>query len=631
MSFLNPLALLWALLAIPVVVLYLLRVRVRRVPMATTMFWEQAFEEKQPRALWRQLRHLTSLLLQLLFLACVVFALADPIFDSSVQQQQRTVVVLDTSASMQAVDSSGTSVFLKAGGYVQQQIAGLRYGDEMAFVVTGNQAQVACGLTTHPRTLQTALDQISVTDSIGQAADAIDLARRLLAGHPRGQILLVTDGHDDSTQLLAEQADVSVWQPDAVTGNVAITQFQVRRSLLDPVSFQVLVEVANFRDTPIDITVDLRLNDALLDVLPLSLNGGEIRTEVVEQTGNAGGVLVASMSSDVSDVLDVDNRAWAVLPDREPVPVVLVTAGNWFLQQALEAIDVVQLTVLDQAPAVLSPGTVLVLDGSVPSQVPSGPVLMIRPQTDTDLFDVSGTVQQPLVGKQSGSSRLLQHVQLDNVLMPEAVSIQPTADHELLIEAVSGEPLYVRFPRSQGDAVVLTIDLNQGDLPLRTAFPILLTNLLTWFSGDAELPPTVTAGTAMPVQVPAVMTAAESSLARPLRLTAPSGKVEFVSLENSTAVLPPLAETGIWTLQAGSEVADSNSNSEAAVSEAPVLIACNLANAEESRLKPQSESSPPLSSTVTRSGGKPLWFYAALIAVLLLITEWFLFQRRWIE
>ncbi|MEZ6046867.1 MAG: BatA domain-containing protein [Planctomycetaceae bacterium] len=57
----------WFLLAIPIVIFYLLKIRLRRVPVSTTMFWNQIYEEKKPRSIWQQLRHLLSLLLQLLF------------------------------------------------------------------------------------------------------------------------------------------------------------------------------------------------------------------------------------------------------------------------------------------------------------------------------------------------------------------------------------------------------------------------------------------------------------------------------------------------------------------------------------------------------------------------------------
>ena len=58
MSFANPAALLWAALAIPIVIFYILKLRLRRVPVSTVIFWRQIFEEKKPRSLWQRLRHL---------------------------------------------------------------------------------------------------------------------------------------------------------------------------------------------------------------------------------------------------------------------------------------------------------------------------------------------------------------------------------------------------------------------------------------------------------------------------------------------------------------------------------------------------------------------------------------------
>ena len=47
MSFANPTALLWALLAVPVVVFYVLKIRLKRVPVSTVIFWRQLFDEKR--------------------------------------------------------------------------------------------------------------------------------------------------------------------------------------------------------------------------------------------------------------------------------------------------------------------------------------------------------------------------------------------------------------------------------------------------------------------------------------------------------------------------------------------------------------------------------------------------------
>src|SRR3954451_19689868 len=107
MNLANPAALLWALLAVPIVVFYILKLRLRRVPVSTVIFWRQIFDEKKPRSLWERLRHLLSLACQLLLLALFIGALVEP-FLSSHQQAQRIVLIVDNSASMKATDVAPT-------------------------------------------------------------------------------------------------------------------------------------------------------------------------------------------------------------------------------------------------------------------------------------------------------------------------------------------------------------------------------------------------------------------------------------------------------------------------------------------------------------------------------------------
>src|SRR5262249_14526314 len=104
MSLVNPSALLLAGLALPIVVFYILQNRLRRLPVSTLLFLPQIFEETKPRSLWQRLRHLISLLLQLAFLALLVFAVADPIFRWQQARARRMVLIVDNSASMNARD-----------------------------------------------------------------------------------------------------------------------------------------------------------------------------------------------------------------------------------------------------------------------------------------------------------------------------------------------------------------------------------------------------------------------------------------------------------------------------------------------------------------------------------------------
>src|SRR5207247_7465089 len=104
MSLANPTALFWLLLAIPVVVFYILKIRLKRVPVSTVIFWRQIFDEKKPRSLWQRLRHLVSLLVQLLLLAILVVAVAEPFLDRDLAARRRVILVVDNSASMSATD-----------------------------------------------------------------------------------------------------------------------------------------------------------------------------------------------------------------------------------------------------------------------------------------------------------------------------------------------------------------------------------------------------------------------------------------------------------------------------------------------------------------------------------------------
>src|SRR5262245_44021773 len=89
----------------------------------------------------------------------------------------------------------------------------------------------------------------------------------------------------------------------------------------------------------------------------------------------------------------------------------------------------------------------------------------------------------------------------------------------------------------------------------------------------------------------------------------------------------PFDEIGVWSVRAiGIE--------KPATEESPPLVdlACNLANKTESDLRlPEAWQQ---ANTATSAAGsifvRPIWFYLIGAAWLLAITEWFLYQRRWI-
>ena len=655
LEFANPLGWWWAALAIPILLLYILKIRLRRQPVSTLLFWDQLFDEKKPRAWWQRLRHLLSLLLQLAFLLLVVAALTDPLWSWQKNRQRRIVLVVDNSASMRAVEEDGQSRLDKAKQSAEALVRSLRSGDRMAVLSAGGRTQVAIGMTDHQRSLLETIEKLPSTDGPTDVVAAVTAAERLLADEEQqGEILVITDGCFEQLAEVQAHKRVKVYGVAAARDNVAITRYQVRRSLLDAVGYQILLDVTNFSKEKRSCRAELNLAGELVDVVPLELERGATATRILDHTSAGGGELVAKL--DVADALATDNVALAVLPKRTPMPVVLATKGNVFLQGVLESIPLVELKIVDEAPSIAPPNGILVLDRMVPTQLPSGRVVVVDPQDSCDAWSLGDAIAQPIVAAVEADAPLTRHVRLDNVLFPGARQIKFAGEADALIRDPLDQPLFARLHRATGDAVVLTCSLEKGDLPLRIAFPVLMKNTIEWFQGNSgELRPAVATGQMVALDVsPATESGLQAPTTSPETITGKDGEIAVVeaasadtttemivvSPDNQTVPLMaaegqltigPLLETGLWTVRPAAQTgstASTQSNPADVLDPRVVRVACNLVDAAESDLRPRGELADVEGRALALWGGQSMWFYLTLVAACLIATEWWLYQRR---
>ena len=104
MSFVAPLALILGFLAIPIILLYTLRLRRREQAISSTLLWRALVRDQSANAPWQRLRRNIFLFLQLLILAALVLALARPYIMSADPVAGHVFVLLAASASMTATD-----------------------------------------------------------------------------------------------------------------------------------------------------------------------------------------------------------------------------------------------------------------------------------------------------------------------------------------------------------------------------------------------------------------------------------------------------------------------------------------------------------------------------------------------
>lgn len=689
MTFASPIALTLIALALPIVALYILKVRLRRVPVSTNLFWKQIYEEKTPRSLWQHFRDLTSLLLQLLMLLLLVLAVADPYFSSQLLQAKRVVLVLDNSASMRATDVRPTRLDA-ARRSALQVVDGLRFRDEMAIVLAGQTPEVIVGMTNHAPTLRQSLNAMEFTDNPTSLVAAIELGKQLLGKHSHGQVIVFSDGCVDeiatpepdisskkittSPAMSDKQSAASEESPRVVpieyrlfatdASNIGITQLQVRRSLVDPVGYEIFVTVKNASASPVACRLELSLNDIPVDVIPLRLKPEEVWRRSIEKISIDGGQISAALTriepaadsrrssiaadpanplnpsdppGDTSlDLLESDNVAWALLPARKTQKVLLVSPGNLFLTKVFEANRLVQITTQKTIPEQWPADSIIVLHGALPATLPPGNIFVIDPIGDCDQWTQGELLENPIVTEQDRYSPLMTHIRLDNILVPQARQLQFTTPPRALATSISGDVIYGEVKRSNGKCLVLSVNLDSSDLAFRTVFPILISNALGWFSGTSgELQNSVSTGDLTRLNV-------EMAADNVALLEAPSGRTSRVTIPDSSAssermmTLGPFNEAGIWKLTAEKSTTKKSTTSETSA-EPPThtfgQIAVNLANERETDLRPSKDlqESQVVKMNSETWMSKPLWFYLTIAACLLTCVEWFLYHRRFIS
>jgi len=306
MTLFNPSGLAWVLLAVPIVVLHLVRVRPRRRSVPAGFLWDRVFSTDRPRAAWWPWRGPVSLFVELAILALVVLALAEPLL----RRPQRLVLIIDNSASMNATDAAPTRLD-RAKEFARQRVAELGSRDQMAILSAGGPPAVLCGLTDRQDLLEKAVEAVSPTRAATRVQEAVTLGRGLLADSPDGKVLLLTDGCFDGLQELAAADDVEFIPVGAPAGNVAVTELAARRSLRDLSACQILVRAANFSDEPVACRVEIEMEGEPIVDVPAHLPAAGRWQRMFEITTAAGGRIFARL--DTPDVLPEDNCASTLL------------------------------------------------------------------------------------------------------------------------------------------------------------------------------------------------------------------------------------------------------------------------------------------------------------------------------
>jgi hypothetical protein len=487
---------LWLFSLAPIViVLYLLKVTRRRRTVSTIFFWQRVVEEQPHHALFHRLRNFLSLLLNLLILLCLILAAAQLRWPGFSSVERNTFLIIDNRARMQARDVAGRTRLDVAKKLARQILRRTSARNPTGLIILEEKPETEVALTDDAEELQRALNALQPTDTAGKLDDALQLAERILASRP-GRILLLSDEPARKPMSAIEFKQFGL--TNEFLDNVAIVGMEARALPENPETAEVFVKAANFSQSVKNVKVELTVDETLFDLKAIDLSPGESRAIIfsgisgLKRYANSRGLIVARIEG--QDALSTDNQAYALLPERKPILVLLVTRNNWFLENALKAGEANETQIVSPAnyrTSLNQAFDVVIFDRELPSGItldaPGNFLFLgVSPLPPAVLSD------HPVIVETDPGDPIMRFVDLNTSTILRAVRLPREIPGWTVRAPVAGAdgPLVVSLESSRRRRVIIAFDPIDSDLPVRVAFPLLIHNAVAWLANknsDAQV------------------------------------------------------------------------------------------------------------------------------------------------
>jgi len=604
-SLLNPWALFWIAAAAPVILMYFLKLKRKKVPVSSTWLWARSIQDIRVNAPFQKLRSSLLLFLQILLILLATFALSDPIGRTTPPDERRWVFLIDRSASMQMKDVL-PSRLEKAKETARALLKSCGPRDEVMVVAFANRAQVLTPLTADRATIERAIDAAEPADTVTRIQEAFRIAVSAVQPYKSRTIVILSDGRFEPLQTGSEQIELKYVPIGAQARNAAVTAIEVRRPQKADEPYTVFAQLDLFAKEETELPVELHVNGELKAIKKVKMapnSSGAVIFEVTKPEPQVVEVKIA-----MEDDLDADNRAWAVVrPDR---PRLLIAgSGNFFLEKALAQIrDMDAFSAEDFSKTSTGDYDIVVLHGILPESLPEGRYLILGELPKWEGLKAEGELAQPAVVDWDRRHPVARMVNFNGLYVKSAPKIGLPPFAAPIVEAPDNVPLIFSYEKGRTRAVVVTFKLLDSDWPLRLSFPLFLSNALDWLreEGHSQTRP----GEALRIRLADDETEVE--------ISGPGGrKSKLVGESGRDVVYGDTDRCGIYTVTRKKGVQ---------------RIALNLLDPQESRgtVEPEIKT---VSGQVTTGSAippvvRPYWRWLALAVFALLIGEWIIYHRR---
>lgn len=612
----------WFLLLIPLIIFYFLKLRRPRVDIPSLALWRQVISDQRVNSPFQKFKRNLLLLFQILLLCCLVLGAMQPYWSSGAQRAQYLPVLIDTSASMAALDvQGGKSRLDEAKEKVGKLIDDLLPDQRLCLIAVHSSARKLTDFTDNKRLLREALAELQVTHVPSRLEDGFRLAEALSRAFPIESVMLLSDGNAPADVEFELPFKLNFQRLNFGGPNVGIVDFNARRSKSGWDVF-ARVEGTIQRDgskgpptAKMMCEYQLVQNGQVIKQDAVAIDNGKAERLVFKISTDIPIALELRLLPDSFDSLSSDNLAFLNLPKPRPLAVYCPESMESF-RSALGTIPDINLYPSGEpTPAAVD---LKFADGPIST----GPTARVSfnvgyvPDDISQLIEVETGLAEIVDWQRTAP--LLQHVQLLDVQIADQPKLAKDvserdfelAGYEILAQSRSG-PLILEKPSESGTEFHFVFHPDRSSLIYRVGFPILVQNatqvaLQMAALSEAKAQPTGS--------LPAQKVTANTEFT----VKGPNGFSQ-TGKSDGNGILSGIEApyVGVYEVTGGAE---------------PISIGMSLSAASESSLEAIEKLNFPevsvgASETIVKSD-QPMWGWLAAAGLFLLCVEWWYFQKK---
>ncbi|CAN7448107.1 VWA domain-containing protein [Rossellomorea sp. LjRoot5] len=446
-----------------VILMYFFRKRYRDYIVPSNLLWEEVMKEWQASPWFHRLQKNLLLLLQVLILTLLMFALVQPYTLDELEKKEHVIILLDTSASMNA-SQDGISHFELAKRDIQTLIQDSE-GD-VTLLGVGNSISTVVSKESNDQVVINQLENLSVTNDHEDMKKALRLGEALGEGsksiiHVYSDSLLKADLKEERIHTPIR---VHNFIPDPT--NVSLTSFGVEKL---GTTYKGVAVIENQSDELQSGTITIYDDKQKVTSKRLKIDAGK---EVVIPLDKLPSSPVLKAEIDFQDDYMGDDILTSVQATSKP-SVLMLGEINPFLLKGFQSLGVNVKTIEENQ--LKSGGEIIVTTNEKWRELSiKNPALIIPGPSD------KSTALK--TGMEVKDDPLVKHVDFEKVFVEKAGSIELKG---LDTTAQSGSvPLIQKGEHKGAQMVVLNLKLTDTDFPLHPGFPIFLHNVYQYLSED---------------------------------------------------------------------------------------------------------------------------------------------------